>query len=78
MRIDAEFEELEQTFDADFGEVQTASDGGFERGYEEGYARGETKGYAEGHADGLAERTYETWIITFADGSTVERQVALL
>lgn len=62
MILDVKFDELEQDFTSDFGEVVTASDGGYEKGYEAG----------------LAERTYEIWTITLADGSAVEKKVALL
>lgn len=40
MNIDVKFEELSQEFKADFGEVVTASDSGYERGYEAGYEDG--------------------------------------
>ena len=42
--------------------------------YENGYASGKQDGYNEG----LAARTYEVWTITLVDGSTVEKEVALL
>lgn len=51
MKINVRFTESNQTFDADFGEVQTADDGGFERGYAAGY----DKGHAEGYGKGVAE-----------------------
>lgn len=78
MRLDVNFEESRQTFDANFGEIQTAGDGGFERGYEAGYVKGNADGYTKGHTDGLATRTYETWTITLVDGTIVEKEVALL
>ena len=34
--------------------------------------------YDEGYADGLAARTYETWTITYVDGTIEEKEVALL
>lgn len=47
MRFEATFKTTDHSFAADFGAVQTASDGGYERGY--------AKGYEDGHADGGAE-----------------------
>lgn len=35
-------------------------------------------GYTDGYADGLAARKYETWTFTLADGSVIEKEVALL
>ena len=55
MTLDVKFEEQDQTFNTNFGEVQTVSDGGFERGYNEGYAQGEVEGYDKGKTDGLVE-----------------------
>ena len=55
MTLDVKFEEQDQTFNTDFGEVQTVSDGGFERGYNEGYAQGEVEGYDKGKTDGLVD-----------------------
>lgn len=66
MILDMEFEELNSEMDIDFEELQTSSDGGYERGY------------AKGYTDGLAARTHETWTITLVDGSIVEKDVALL
>ena len=54
--------------------VGAVSDGQYEKGYAVGYEQGESAGYAEG----LAARTYETWTITYADGSVEEEEVALL
>jgi len=61
-------------------------DTGKQEGFAEGYTSGEVvgiqKGYASGKQDGynegLAARNYETWTITLVDGSTVEKEVALL
>ena len=62
MDFHLEFAESEQSFELDFEEVQTASDGGYEQGYEAG----------------LAARRYETWTITLSDGNVIEKEVALL
>lgn len=35
-------------------------------------------GYDAGYKKGLQEREYETWTITLTDGSTIEKEVALL
>ena len=40
MTFDLEFQENSQSFDVDFGEIQSASDGGFEQGYAAGYEKG--------------------------------------
>lgn len=74
MKISVGFREINREFAPDFGEIQTASDDGFEKGYATGYSEGEQKGYA----DGLAARTYETWEITLTDGTVIEKEVALL
>lgn len=55
MTLDVKFEEQDQTFSTNFGEIQTVSDGGFERGYNEGYAQGEVEGYDKGKTDGRVE-----------------------
>ena len=34
--------------------------------------------YDRGYEDGLAARTFEIWTITLADGSIIEKEVALL
>ena len=86
MTFDVVFSESNQEFDVVFNEVQNISDGGYERGYAAGYETGNTDGYTKGHtdgvrkgyADGLAARTYETWTITLVDGTTAEKEVALL
>ena len=82
MKLNMTFKENDQSFGLQFGEVQNISDGGFERGYAEGSVAGHKIGYAEGHTvgyyEGLDARTYETWTITYADGSTEEKEVALL
>ena len=51
MNIDVVFHENECAFDADFGQVQTASDGGFERGYSAGYESGYVAGAATAEMD---------------------------
>lgn len=66
MNIDVVFQENECSFDANFGQVQTASDGGYERGYEAGYE------------EGLAARTYEIWTVTYVDGTVEEIEVPQL
>ena len=86
MIIDVQFEEQDTCVDVDFGEVHTASDGGFELGYAAGYEVGNTEGYTKGHsegveqgyADGLAARQYETWTLTYVDGTVEDVEVALL
>lgn len=78
MNFVVKFAETAQSFGCQFGEVNNISDGGYERGYAAGYEVGNTEGYTKGHTDGLAERKYETWTITLADGNTVEKDVALL
>lgn len=55
MNLDMTFEESNQHIDVKFGEIQTASDGGFERGYEEGYSKGNKEGYAEGYGEAQEE-----------------------
>ena len=55
---------------------------GFNRGYEQGKGdgieEGKLIGYEDGFSEGLAQRTFETWTFTLADGSTVEKKVALI
>lgn len=48
------------------------------KGFEEGKNAGLSEGYDVGYAEGLAQRTYETWTMTLADGSTVTKEIALL
>lgn len=62
MILEIEFIENTEELSVDMGEVHHVSDGGYERGY----------------AEGLAKREYETWTFTLADGSTVEKEVALI
>lgn len=52
MRFKATFKTTDQSFAAGFGAVQTASDGGYEKGYENGYDKGHTDGYDKGHTEG--------------------------
>lgn len=78
MTFRVKFSEQSGSFRARFGAVQTASDGGFDRGYAEGYEKGNADGYRKGYDEGLAARTYETWTITLVDGTIVEKDVALL
>lgn len=56
------FEEKQQVIATDFGTVNNVSDDSYKRGY----------------AEGLASRTYETWTLTLADGSVIEKEVAML
>ena len=70
-KLTAKFKELKMPLSGVFEE-------GYERGYDEGYEVGNTEGYTKGHAEGLAARTYEVWTITLADGTIVEKEVALL
>lgn len=51
---------------------------GKDDGHKEGYAEGYELGYQKGEEVGLAQRTYETWTLTLADGSTVHKEIALL
>jgi flagellar biosynthesis/type III secretory pathway protein FliH len=44
MKVDVKFAESAESFKADFGEIKTASDGGYERGYADGYEAGYSKG----------------------------------
>lgn len=62
MNFKPKFVQNNMSFNPQFREIQTASDGGYERGY----------------AEGLAERRHEVWIITLVDGTVVEKEVALL
>ena len=86
MKLAVTFSEKDASFDVDFGSVNNISDGGFERGYAEGHEDGTAEGYTKGHEDGKAEgyeeglaaRTYEVWTITLADGTVVEKEMALL
>lgn len=55
MIIDVTFEENEQSFNPDFGEVINLSESDRKAAYEEGYTAGETDGYAKGHADGVGD-----------------------
>lgn len=52
MIVDVEFKENNTSFDADFGEIQTASDGGYEKGYDIGYGAGKKDGISEGREQG--------------------------
>lgn len=51
---------------------------GFNRGYEQGKEDGIEEGKLIGYEEGLAQRQYETWTLTLADGSIVEKEIALL
>ena len=78
MKIDLIFSENNQNIDMSFGEVNNISDGGFERGYEAGYESGYSEGEFNGYKRGLSERKYEVWTITLSDGTTVEKEMALI
>lgn len=52
MKMNVTFQETDQSFKPDFGEVHNISDGGYERGYAAGHEVGSTEGYAQGHAEG--------------------------
>lgn len=56
----------------------TLTDGDYESGYSDGYDKGHVDGVEQGYSEGLAARTYETWEITLADGTVIEKEVALL
>lgn len=51
MTLDVTFEESNQSFEVQFGELHNISDGGFEQGY----AEGEIAGYEKGKTDGITE-----------------------
>ena len=50
MHFDVSFQVSDRALPANFGKVQTASDGGYERGYAKGYGEGETAAKAEAEA----------------------------
>lgn len=52
--------------------VEVPSD--YSKGYDDGYEVGNSDGYNEG----LAQRQHETWTLTLEDGSTIEKEIALL
>ena len=78
MKFKATFKSNSKLFKADFGQVIKVGDGGYERGYAEGYKKGNDEGHEAGYNEGLAARTYETWTVTYADGTVEEKEVALL
>ena len=49
MKLDLKFSENNQCFQMGFGEVNEATDGGYERGYSNGYNDGKAVGYAAGY-----------------------------
>lgn len=51
MTFRVKFSEQGGSFRARFGEVQTASDGGYERGYADGYGKGFSDGKVDGKID---------------------------
>lgn len=50
----AEFVKTKCSFDADFGQIQTAGAGDYEKGYEIGYEEGHQKGYENGETNGYS------------------------
>lgn len=60
MTLDITFEESNQSFDSQFGEVHNISDGGYERGYADGFVQGETAGNSL--ADSIVERTITEFV----------------
>lgn len=66
MKLDMTFEEKKQEFVPGFDAVLNVSGDDYERGY------------AAGYNDGLDARTYETWTVTYVDGTVEEKKVALL
>lgn len=50
MHFDVSFQVSDRALPANFGKVQTASDGGYERGYAKGYGEGETAAKVEAEA----------------------------
>jgi hypothetical protein len=51
-RFGVKFDESAEGFNVGFGDIKTASGGGYERGYEEGYASGKEAGYTDGYTNG--------------------------
>lgn len=47
MKLEMKFTESNQSFAPRFGEVNSVSDGGFDRGYAEGYNKGKDEFYEE-------------------------------
>ena len=66
---------ISKGYDTGFNEGKEA---GREIGFVEGKNAGLSEGYEVGYAEGLAQRKYETWTLTLADGTTVEKEIALL
>lgn len=52
MKLEVAFNESKHHFPVSFGEIQTAGDGGYDRGYEEGEAAGYNSGYEAGAKEG--------------------------
>jgi flagellar biosynthesis/type III secretory pathway protein FliH len=69
MKITARIE-LPKKLTAKIKELKMPLSGGFEEGY--------NQGYEDGYEEGLAARSYETWTITYVDGTVQEKEVALL
>lgn len=72
MKFDMVFEEQDQSFQFEFGEIQNVSYGGYDRGYAEGYEKGEEdgilKGYADGQETGYAEGCADGLAKGYAEG----------
>ena len=76
---DGETEGFEQGYkDGHADGYDKGFDVGEQKGVEAGKAEGLEEGYDKGYVDGLAQRQYETWTMTLDDGSTVEKEIALL
>ena len=79
--IELKWQEVSVIGDADSIYDKGFSEGynkGYEAGFGEGNAIGYGEGFRKGKEEGLAQRQYETWTLTLADGSTVEKEIALL
>lgn len=69
MIVDVKFKQNKTAFNADFGEIQTASDGGYERGYEQGYAAGVPEGITQGLSQGADAEKKRFWSIYQDNGN---------
>lgn len=74
-RIKVEYSETEN-IELKWQEVSVIGDADsiYDKGFSEGYG----EGFRKGKEEGLAQRQYETWTMTLADGSTVTKEIALL
>lgn len=71
MKLDMTFEESNQRIDVTFAEVQTASDGGFEKGYEQGYTEGSENGYKDGLMEGQEQSASKFGILNEVTGTNI-------